>query len=57
MIDFVFDLDFALDFSLSSTFEVSLKIVGCLCCSTPISLFLDSSLSTFSVLHRLLVAT
>ena len=57
VIDFVFDLNFALDFSLSSTFEVSLKIAGCLCYSAPISWFLDSSLFVFWALHRQLVAT
>ena len=47
VIDFVFDLDSALDFSLSSIFGASPEIAGCLCCSAPISLSLDSSLFTF----------
>ena len=37
VIGFVFDLDSALDFSLSSIFEASPEIASYLCCSTPIS--------------------
>ena len=47
VIDFVFDLDFVSGFGLSFIFEVLPKTEGYLCCFTPVSLFLDSSLFTF----------